>query len=121
MHPNYTENYNQVEGAVTIKVSPKVVNATVTVVGGNFVSNGSEQKPGLTVKDGETTFAIAKKASSALSGVEREFMRTIATTGNEIDVEAMLPDDHGTVTYTITNLGYTVLENEQSHSYCSTQ
>ena len=142
-------NYNTVEKTVTIAVAPKVVTAAVTVAGENFIFNGSEQKPGVTVKDGEntipeseytvtyanntnagtatatitdkdggnytvtgeTTFAIAKKASSALSGVEREFMRTIATTGNEIDVEAMLPDDHGTVTYTITSNGYTVLEN----------
>lgn len=142
-------NYNTVEKTVTITVAPKVVTATVTVAGENFIFNGSEQKPGVTVKDGEntipeseytityanntnagtatvtitdkdggnytvtgeTTFAIAKKASSALSGVEREFMRTIATTGNEIDVEAILPDDHGTVTYTITSNGYTVLEN----------
>jgi len=142
-------NYNTVEKTVTITVAPKVVTAAVTVAGENFIFNGSEQKPGVTVKDGENTipeseytvtyanntnagtatvtitdkeggnytvfgetaFAIAKKASSALSGVEREFMRTIATTGNKIDVEAMLPDDHGAVTYTITSNGYTVLEN----------
>ena len=146
---NDTENYNQVEGSVTIKVSPKVVNATVTVDGDSFIFNGSEQKPGVTVKDGEnaipeneytvtytdntnvgtatvtitdkdggnytvsgtTTFEISKKASAALSGVEREFMRTIATTGNEIDVAAMLPDNRGTTTYTVTSSGYTVLEN----------
>ena len=148
-HPTDAANHEQVEKTVTITVAPKAVTATVTVVGENFIFNGSEQKPGVTVKDGditipeseytvsykdntnagtatvtitdkdggnytvtgETTFAIAKKASSALSGVEREFMRTIATTGNEIDVEAMLPDDHGTTTYTVTSSGYTVLEN----------
>ena len=148
-HPTDADNHEQVEKTVSIAVNPKAVTAIVTVVGENFIFNGSEQKPGVTVKDddntipeseytvsykdntnagtatvtvtdkeggnytvtGETTFAIAKKASSALSGVEREFMRTIATTGNEIDVEAMLPDDHGTVNYMITSSGYTVLEN----------
>lgn len=142
-------NYNTVEKTVTINVSPKTVTAAVSVVGDSFIFGGSEQKPGVTVKDGETTipeseytvtykdntnagtaavtvtdkdggnytvsgtttFEISKKASSALSGVEREFMRTIATTGNEIDVAAMLPDNRGTTTYTITSSGYTVLEN----------
>ena len=143
-------NYNTVEKTVTITVSSKEVCApTIEILGNSFIFDGSEHRPGVTVKDSEntisaseytveyadntnagtanitikdndggnytvsgtTTFKIEKKASAALPGVEREFMRTIATTGNEINVATMLPDNRGTTTYTITSDGYTVLEN----------
>lgn len=111
-------NGSEHKPGVEVKDGENTISASEYTV--EYANNTNAGTATITIKDndggnytvsGTTTFEITKKASAALSGVEREFMRTIATTGNEIDVAAMLPDNRGTTTYTITSDGYTVLEN----------
>ncbi len=86
---SYTNNVNA--GKATVSITD--------VDGGNYTVSGS------------TSFEITKKTSVAIPGVEREFIRTVASAGNEINIEEMLPDDHGNVSYRLSDSSYTVLEN----------
>jgi|GEM_PF-1783883 len=86
---SYTNNVNV--GTATVSITD--------VDGGNYTVSGS------------TSFEITKKESAAIPGIEREFIRTVASAGNEINIEEMLPDDHGNVSYRLSDSSYTVLEN----------
>jgi len=88
----------------TVEYQNNVNAGTATVLvkdnaGGNYTISG------------QSSFRIVKAACSTPAALEREFLRTIATYGNVINLEQLLPQDHGTVSYSIGKGNSAILAN----------
>ena len=76
------KNYNDVTGSAKVTINPKsIADATITLTPENFVYNGQNQKPEVSVKDGETDLVLDQDYTLTNEGGTDVGEYTVTVTG----------------------------------------